>query len=270
MSRKRELACAAIPIPASMQAQLEDYLWVRDWVGQSGAAVYRLYGKHGAPDLFLKQGADAIADTITDEANRLRWLAQYLPVPKVMQFVRTGNQAWLLMTAIKGKTAYQLLASDPDLGPAVVDALAAFLRRLHAIPLSACPYNSDHAVKLALARQRMAAGLIDTDDFDDERQGWTAEQVWLALQQHLPFTPDQVVTHGDFSLDNLLMHDGEVTGCIDVARLGVADRYQDLAILYNCLGEFGRPLQQRLFIQYGLPEPDQGKLQFHLLLDELF
>ncbi|MFZ4877568.1 APH(3')-I family aminoglycoside O-phosphotransferase [Janthinobacterium sp. Mn2066] len=270
MSRKRERACAAMPIPATLSAQLKDYLWTRDQIGQSGADIYRLHGKPGAPDLFLKHGTDAIAATITDEANRLRWLAQYLPVPQLMQFVRTGNQAWLLMTALKGKTAYQLLASHPELGPAVVDALAAFLRRLHAIPLNACPYSSDHVARLALARQRIAADLIDTDDFDDERQGWTAEQVWLALQQHLPFTPDHIITHGDFSLDNLLMHDGEITGCIDVARLGIADRYQDLAILHNCLGEFGRPLQQRLFQQYGLPEPDQDKLQFHLLLDELF
>lgn len=90
------------------------------------------------------------------------------------------------------------------------------------------------------------------------------------MQRHLPLTPDPVATHGDFSLDNLLIHDGEVVGCIDVGRAGIADRYQDLAILWNCLGEFGASLQERLFLQYGLPAPDQRKLQFHLLLDELF
>ncbi|WP_317203361.1 APH(3')-I family aminoglycoside O-phosphotransferase [Janthinobacterium sp.] len=267
---KREQACVAAPIPTTMSAELDGYKWARDKVGESGASVYRLHSKHRAPDLFLKHGEDAIADNITDEMTRLRWLARHIPVPAVAQFVRTSDQAWLLMTAMKGKTAYQVLESRPELGPALVDALAAFLRRLHAIPVSECPFNSDHAFRLCLARRRIDAGLIEVNDFDDERAAWTAEQVWEAMQGYLPVTPDRVVTHGDFSLDNLLIHEGEVVGCIDVGRLGIADRYQDLAILWNCLGEFGESLQERLFLQYGLPIPDQRKLQFHLLLDELF
>lgn len=42
------------------------------------------------------------------------------------------------------------------------------------------------------------------------------------------------------------------------------------AILWNCLGEFAPLLQQRLLTQYGVTDFDRRKLQFHLLLDELF
>ncbi|CAA9250879.1 MAG: Aminoglycoside 3'-phosphotransferase _ APH(3')-I [uncultured Chloroflexia bacterium] len=84
------------------------------------------------------------------------------------------------------------------------------------------------------------------------------------------FHSHQVVAHGDFSLDNLLVVNSEVIGCIDVGKLGVADRYQDIAILWNGLGEFGEPIRNRLLTAYGIPHPDRGKLQFHLLLDELF
>ena len=66
------------------------------------------------------------------------------------------------------------------------------------------------------------------------------------------------------------MLDGEVVGCIDVGRVGIADRYQDLAILWSCLGEFDPSLQQRFLTQYGVTDLDRRKLQFHLLLDELF
>ncbi|ESQ81786.1 hypothetical protein AEAC466_20400 [Asticcacaulis sp. AC466] len=267
---EREKACAAPQIPIVMSAQVNGYGWARDTIGESGAAVYRLDGKGRAPDFFLKHGKDAVADDVTDEMVRLGWLSGFMPVSTVVQFVRTPNEAWLLMAAIQGKTAYQILAADPDARAAVVDALAAFLRRLHAIPVNQCPFNSDHAFRLARARARIDAGLVETDDFDEEREGWTAEQVWEALQALLPFTPDPVVTHGDFSLDNLLIVDGEVIGCIDLGRVGIADRYQDLAILWNCLGEFDPSLQDRLFQQYGIPDPDPGKLQFHLILDELF
>lgn len=253
-----------------MSAGLAGYEWARDNVGESGGAVYRLHSKAGAPDLFLKHGCDTIAGDITDEMVRLRWLAEYVPVPAVKSFVTTPGEAWLLMTAIPGRTAYQILEAHFDARIGVVDSLARFLRRLHAIPVSNCPFNSDHAYRLARARERIDAGLVEEDDFDDEREGWTAEQVWQAMQRMLPISPDPVVTHGDFSLDNILIVDGEVIGCIDVGRVGVADRYQDIAILWNNLGEFDASLQERFLTQYGISELDRQKLEFHLLLDELF
>ena len=71
-------------------------------------------------------------------------------------------------------------------------------------------------------------------------------------------------------LDNLIFDEGKLIGCIDVGRVGIADRYQDLAILWNCLGEFSPSLQKRLFQKYGIDNPDMNKLQFHLMLDEFF
>lgn len=263
----REEACKPVAAPASMSADLEGYQWARDHVGESGGIVYRLYGKRNAPDLFLKQGLGAAADDVTDEMARLRWLADHVPVPAVVHFVRTPDEAWLLMTAVPGRTASQMLAANADDGDEVVDALARFMRRLHAVPVDACPFNSDRAFRLVRARARIDANLVD---IDEEQEGWTAEEVWTEIQALLPLAPDPVVTHGDFSLDNLLIHQGEVVGCIDVGRAGIADRYQDLAILWNCLGEFGQPLQARLFQRYGIKEPDQRRLRFHLLLDELF
>jgi aminoglycoside 3'-phosphotransferase-1 len=265
---KREEACDARPVPESMTNEVRGYRWARDTVGEAGGAVYRLHGKAGVPDLFLKHGRGAVADDVTDEMTRLLWLADHVAVPAVRHFVRTGEEAWLLMTAMPGKTAYQLL--DAGHGSQVVDALVRFMRGLHAIPREACPFISDHAFRLAKARARIDGGLVDEDDFDEEREGWTAEQVWDAMGRLLPLAADPVVTHGDFSLDNLLIDGGEVTGCIDVGRVGIADRYQDLAILWNCLGEFDPALQVRLFAQYGIERPDERKLRFHLLLDELF
>ena len=257
-------------LPLDISAALDGYAWERDAVGESGGAGYRLHGKADAPALFLKYGKGTVADDIGDEMARLRWLGAWLPVPAVVQFTRTPDEAWLLMTAVPGESAYRVLQAQPEKRSAAVTALARFLRRMHAIPVDACPFNSSHAYRLAHARARIDAGEVDEDDFDDERAGWTAAQVWDAIQALLPLAPDPVVTHGDYSLDNLLMADGEVSGCIDVGRAGIADRYQDLAIAWNCLGEFGAPLQASFLEQYGVTELDRRRLQFHLLLDELF
>lgn len=270
MKVEREDACEAVPVPASLSASLVGYEWARDNVGESGGAVYRLHSKTGAPDLFLKYGRGSVAGDIADEMIRLRWLAGHIPVPTVEGFVAIQDEAWLLMTAVPGLTAYHLLQAQSDARAGIVDALATFLRQLHAIPVSECPFTSDHVYRLTRARERIDAGLVEEDDFDGEREGWAAEQVWEAMQRLLPMPSDPVVTHGDFSLDNILILDGQVVGCIDAGRLGIADRYQDLAILWSCLGEFDPSLQERLLTQYGVTDLDQRKLQFHLMLDELF
>lgn len=270
MTADNDHRLAPLALPAGLSEHIAGYAWSRDGVGESGGEVYRLHGKPGARDLYLKYGQGTIAGEIADEMHKLRWLAGYLPVPTIRHFIGTPNESWLLMTALAGHSAYQVLQTNPRKRLALVDALADFLRRFHAIAVDECPFNADHNHRLAHARKRIDAGLVDEDDFDEAREGWTAEQVWQALQGLLPFPADAVVTHGDFSLDNLLMHDGEVIGCIDVGRAGVADRYQDLAILWNCLGEFDASLQERLLTRYGITTVDRRKLDFHLLLDELF
>jgi aminoglycoside 3'-phosphotransferase-1 len=63
---------------------------------------------------------------------------------------------------------------------------------------------------------------------------------------------------------------GVVTGCIDVGRLGVADRYQDIAILWQNLREFGDDAAARFLAGYGIAALDGERLEFHRCLDELF
>lgn len=267
---KREKAARPPALPASLQARLTGYGWRRNLVGEAGAAVYRLH-RHGAPDLYLKHGRNEAAQDLVDEIARLRWLAGHMPVAPLEHFESTGSEAWLLTGAIPGRTAYEWLLQAPERAPEIVTALAHCLAHLHALPAERCPFNASHALRLAQARQRIAAGRVDAADFDEARQGWTPEDVWRAMQGLLPLAPDPVVTHGDYSLDNILLDaEGRVTGVIDLGRIGVADRYQDLAILWNCLAEFGPLAQATLFTAYGIGQPDDRKLTFHLCLDECF
>ncbi|MFP5456852.1 MAG: APH(3') family aminoglycoside O-phosphotransferase, partial [Alphaproteobacteria bacterium] len=48
------------------------------------------------------------------------------------------------------------------------------------------------------------------------------------------------------------------------------DRYQDVAIAWNSLGEFGADLQHRFLLRYGIAKLDARRLEFHLTLDEFF
>lgn len=266
---EREVPVEPLFVPPGLAEAVAGMEWARPAAGEAAAAVHRLYAP-GRPTLYLKQGSGDAAEDIAAEMVRLRWLGRHTATPEMLGFVATPDEAWLLTSAVPGRTAFEVLETEPDRRAEIVTALAEHLRALHAVPAEECPFNSAHTLRLSEARKRMEAGEVDLGDFDPERAGWTAERVWAQMTAMLPIEPDPVVTHGDCSLDNILLEDGKVTGLIDLGRVGVADRYQDLAILWNGLGDFGAGLQARLFTAYGIAEPDIRKLRFHLALDEFF
>lgn len=258
---------AATSLPDPLASALDGYVWAPVLDGEAGAEVYRLAAP-GRPALYLKCGDGRVADDITAEMVRLVWLAGRLAVPEVRHFVRLPGRAFLLTTALPGRMAYDCLVEQPERRTEIITAVGRFLRALHALPLADCPFHAGHALRLADARRNVAAGLVPLPD--DEDAGWRPEPVLARAEAMLPLPFERVVTHGDFSLGNVLVEDGQVTGCIDVGRLGAADSYQDLAILWDNLGEFGGEAQRALFEAYGVAAPDERKLEFHLCLDELF
>lgn len=258
------------PLPAALASVIGDPIAEPVLDGEAGATIVRLTSSDGTIR-FLKYGTGSVADDIADEAARLRWLGGRLPCPDVLYFAILGDAAWLLTSGVPGRTGDAWLADDPANLNRVIDGYAAFLQRLHALPVDDCPYDAGAGVRLAAARRNLDAGLVDIDDFDEDHAGWSAEQVWDELMRLRPTVGARVVTHGDYSLGNLLLDDnGQPTGLIDVGRLGVADPYQDIAIFWQNLSKFGAAAQQRFLTAVGIDALDGPRLAFHRCLDEMF
>ena len=229
----------------------------------SGEQVWRL---HGPSELYVKVGP-----TTADEAARLVWLAaRGLPVAEVVD----ARDGYLVTRALAG-----VPASDPWPAHArarVVDAIADITRRLHALDVGTCPFDRTLTVTVGEAKLAAHDGRVALDDVDAERAGWSAAQLVAELDRTRPATEDLVVCHGDLSLPNVLIDPQtlEVTGLVDLSRLGVADRYVDLAIatrsmaLHPANTQFGPAMAQHFLDRYGVPEPDQDKIAFYRLLDE--
>jgi aminoglycoside phosphotransferase len=229
---------------------------------------------------YAKTGGGTVRDELSDEHERLLWLATTdLPAPAVLDWDDDGETATLTTAALPGVPLSDLPASAAGAG---VKSLAAFLKRLHAVGREACPFERWLAVTVPLARVNVDHGHVDESDFDDEREGRSAQALLDDLLDQRPRaeqleTGDLVVCHGDACLPNFLVdpETHEVTGMVDVGRLGVADRHLDLALAARSVSDtslnpaHGPAAAEAMLAAYGLPA-DPWRLDFYRLLDEFF
>lgn len=75
-----------------------------------------------------------------------------------------------------------------------------------------------------------------------------------------------MVCHGDPCVPNTLLNSaGEFAGHVDLSRLGVADRWADLAIATYSISwdaNFGKSYDALFFGAYGI-EPDEERIRFY-------
>lgn len=227
-------------------------------IGESGAWVFRAGDGH-----FIKSEPISPLAELPGEIARLRWLhGTGLPCPAVIEAADHGGRHWLLMTALPG---HDLASTEQVTAETAVRLMAEALRRLHALDVANCPFDHRAGVRVAAASARYHAGLYDGDD---PEQG-PADHV--RLMAGVPTSEDLVVTHGDACFPNFMTENGRLTGFIDCGRLGVADRYQDLALACRSLDwNYGAAAIPAFLAAYGIVEPDRAKLEWYTLLDEFF
>ncbi|GAA5541463.1 aminoglycoside 3'-phosphotransferase [Ochrobactrum soli] len=260
---------AALDLPDALLHRLTGYTSQQDELGRSSANVLLL--DHDAHEpLVLKIEPASTVSELADERARLEWLsAQGLPCPSVVAYERMADRHFLLMTRLAGSN---LASSVGTLTPdRIVSILATALKALHSVDPAACPFDHRLEHRIKDARKRVEAGAVDEDDFDTEREGRTAEDLFSELHRLKPSQEDVVVTHGDACLPNFMASDGTFTGFIDCGRLGLADRHQDLglacwSIRYNLGNEWVKPFLDL----YSAEAIDEAKIAYYRLLDEFF
>ena len=251
-----------------LDASLSGYRFERDALGRSAASVFRLEAR-GLPTLYLKVEEAGPFGELADEAARLHWLkASGLPCPDVIAEDTDGARNRLLISALPGADLASASALTP---PARVELLAAALLGLHRLPIASCPFNHRLEQRIATAKARMQAGVFDETDFDERRLGKSAATLFAELESRRPGSEDLVVTHGDACLPNFIACEDGFSGYIDCSRLGVADRYQDIALACRSIAyNFGEALVRPFLDRYGMPVTDPTRIDYYQLLDEFF
>jgi aminoglycoside phosphotransferase len=252
-------------ISEELRHLLGNETWHTVTTGCSGTYVFRI------GEAYLKINPISAVDRLDDERTRLEWLQGRLPVPRVLYYGADASYEYLLLSAIPGIMACEQSLRD-DI-PKVVHLLAQGLRMIHSVPIHDCPFDRSLPITMELARQRVEAGLVDESDFGAEQAGKRASDLYAELLPQRPQTEELVFTHGDYCLPNILLdwQHNCISGFIDLARAGIADRYHDLALAARSLAfNFDARWIPLLFQEYGLAEPDEDKIRFYKLLDEFF
>lgn len=172
------------------------------WRNGAGGLTARIDRAGGA--VYAKWNPAGSGESLADEAVRLRWLAGRLLTPRVLES-RAERGGELLVTAAIDAASVVSAAGlrDPE---AAAAALGEGLRRLHALPVDGCPFPAPDWT-------RGAGG-----------------------------SEDPVVCHGDPCAPNTLIAGRAFAGLVDMARLGVGERWSDLAVAswslhWNGLGD---------------------------------
>ena len=254
-------------LPPNLAQAVSGYVLRQNHIGFSSAQIFRLEAENKI-SLYLKIDSRDSKPSLWQEKQKLDWLKNRLSVAEVLLFAEDEKSEYLLLSEISGVDA-----SDDSLKsdiPQAIEQLANGLKMIHNLPIENCPFEMRLAFKIELARERMINGLVEEDDFDEERQGRTAEDLFQELIAVKPTDEDLVFTHGDYCLPNIIFKDGTLNGFVDLGGAGVADRCQDIALLTRSIRyNFGKEWEKNVFEIYKI-EPDWEKIHFYRLLDEFF
>jgi kanamycin kinase len=202
------------------------------------------------------------------ERARLEWALAFVRVPRVIAAGSDADGAWLVTVTLPGESA---VAERWTRRPAAaVAAIGAGLRAFHdALPVAICPFDASLAARLGDIRRRAAARRLDRARWHPDHRPLSIARA-LAYLEVAPPVDRLVVCHGDSCAPNTLIgDDGRATGHVDLGRLGVADRWADLAIAtWSTRWNYGEGWEAALLDAYGV-DPDEARTRYYRLLWDL-
>lgn len=232
--------------------------------GESDTSVFR------RGEVFAKCCGVGGVPELRDERDRVKWLAGTgLPGATVVDWDESADGACLMTTAVPGVAGTSLPASVQR--DAMV-SLGRTLRELHS--LTDCPFERPLASVVGLAEDVVRRGAVNPEFLTDEWRLLEPAELLARVVAERPYVEsvlEPVVCHGDACFPNVFFDPSTlaVTGLIDVGRLGVADRYSDVALTVIQLHDVWSADPAPFLAAYGLPEPDRRRLEFFRLLDPL-
>ncbi|MCR2822551.1 phosphotransferase family protein [Lederbergia panacisoli] len=183
-------------------------------------------GENGVFVLKRSKG-DRFAGWLEREAFILKSLSEtHLPIPVIHAFEKNSelNESWMLMNYIQGETMGEALQkeTDPEKKRGLIYQFGKVLKEIHS---TKCPeeiYQPDTIwLDKIFDKAEIELKLYDLDG---------TPELLEQLKREKPKTIEQTLIQGDFTVDNVLVHDGKVSAVIDWSGGAYGDPRFDVAL----------------------------------------
>ncbi|NNC10768.1 aminoglycoside 3'-phosphotransferase [Planctomonas sp. JC2975] len=239
---------ASFAVPEPLTRRFGDDIDEVTWVNEVGGVTVR--ARVGDDIVFAKWAPPNSELDLEAEAERLAWAATFVRVPIVLDFRVDDDGEVLVTRGLSGANAVtERWRADPE---RAVRALGSGLRAFHdAVPVEGCPYSWSVSDRIARSRS----------------EGIAERVAALDVLGPAPSIDRLVVCHADACAPNtLLADDGTVAGYVDLGRLGVADRWADIAIgAWSTEWNYGPGYTDLYYESYGV-RPDAERIAFYRAL----
>lgn len=233
--------------------------------GKSPANVYQC--ELDSSNIYLKTIHKRYSGTtysVRREADIMKWLSGKLNVPNVIESGEINGEEFLIMSEITGNHIDDYI-KEPEL---YVAYLAEAIHLLQKVDISECPFFSNVDMRLAELDFLLNNNLADVNTSNREKttEFHSPQELYKWLCDNKP-SEEFVFTHGDIGA-NLFVKNGEIF-FYDLARMGVADRWVDTAFAVRNIRKKCPDYEQMFFDKLGA-EPNYEKINYYILLDEMF
>lgn len=191
-------------------------------LGRSDTKVFKTKLKSNHQEVILKIQYTENKNKLKEEYERLKWIEGKLNTPKAYYYNEKDNIKYLIMEYKKGAPSFKFDDIGYQLGKA--------LKQIHQVNIENCPFNK-------YSPEQLLSNFLDKLDsiypeIQDNYKDETKETVIEFMKENIPI--DKVLTHGDYSMPNILINDGEIS-FIDLGELGISTKYLDIYYLMKSL-----------------------------------
>ena len=224
-------------------------------LGRSDTKVFKTKLKSNHQEVILKIQYIENKNNLKEEYERLKWIEGKLNTPKAYYYNEKDNIKYLIMEYKKGAPSFEFDNIGYQLGKA--------LKQIHQVNIENCPFNKYSPEQL------LSNFLVKLDsiypEIQDNYKDETKESIIKFMKENIP--NDKVLTHGDYSMPNILINNGEIS-FIDLGELGISTKYLDIYYFMKSLKiNKKEEIFQDFLNGYGLEKINNNYIKWMDLID---
>jgi aminoglycoside phosphotransferase (APT) family kinase protein len=146
-----------------------------------------------------------------------------LPVPRLFTFIEGCNESWTLTEFMEGQTLrnYLLHEGSEEKRHKVIFQFGKILKKIHS---TTCPVE-------LVGEGLWLEFMIETAEYNFQHYETDGSvELLKRLKDEKPTATQQTLIHGDFTIDNVLVKDGRISGVIDWSGGAFGDPRYDAAL----------------------------------------